>query len=78
MSAASQEEERRRRTAVVPLLLLKISLVKFSLSQRLAAQTRSLRGVRGRGDKARKAERERKDGVVVVVGGEQKTQRTSK
>ncbi|KAK1876501.1 GTP cyclohydrolase III [Dissostichus eleginoides] len=35
----SQEEKKKRRKAVVPLLLLKISLVEFSLSQRLAAQT---------------------------------------
>lgn len=64
MSAVSQEEKKKRRKAVVPLLLLlKISLVKFSPSQRLAAQTRGLQGVRGRRGKARKTERERKEGV---------------
>lgn len=58
MSAASQEEEKNRREAVVTLLLLKISLVKFSLSQRLAAQTRGLQGV----NSCTEAERERQKG----------------
>lgn len=42
MSAASQEERRmmRRRVVAAPLPFLKISLVKFSPSPRLAAQAR--------------------------------------
>ncbi|KAI3365750.1 hypothetical protein L3Q82_000760 [Scortum barcoo] len=75
MSAVSQEEKKkkRRRKAVVPLLLLKISLVKFSLSQRLAAQTRGLQGVRGRRGRARKMgkrRREREDGKEKTGEGE--------
>lgn len=60
MSAVSQEEKKKRRKVLVLLLLLKISLVKFSLSQRQAAQTRGLLGVRGRRGRARKTERKRK------------------
>lgn len=66
MPAVSQEEKEKRRKADRPLLLLKISLVKFSLSQRLAVQTQGLQGVRGRRGKARKTERKRKEGVGCV------------
>lgn len=54
MSAASQEERRKRRRSMVavPLPFLKISLVKFSPSLRLAAQT--LEGLQGgRGQRSR-------------------------
>ena len=69
MSAMPQEEKKKkRRKAVVPLLLLKISLVKFSLSQRQAAQTLGLQGVRGRtggaGKKKKGTEREWAGGRV--------------
>lgn len=69
MSAVSREERRKKRrsTVLVPLPLLKISLVKFSPSQRLAAQTLGLQGARGRRGKARKTKmKEKKIGLVGV------------
>lgn len=79
MSAVSQEERKKkgRSTVVVHLLLLKISLVKFSLSQRLAAQNQGLQGVKGRRGRPRdQKEKEKKGGGRWRVEAE--TDRASK
>lgn len=67
MSEVSQEEREKkgRSTVVVHLLLLKISLVKFSLSQRLAAQNQGLQGVKGRRGRARDQKEKKKKGGEV-------------
>lgn len=64
MSAVSQEERKTkgRSTVVVHLLLLKISLVKFSLSQRLAARNQGLQGVKGRRGRPRDQKEKKKKG----------------